>query len=96
MQIDLRERLARLESLLATADHVAARLLPAGERLVELHLAALREGDVDLLAALQAQRQALRARSAALDGDSELAAALADLERAAGVPWESLVRPCAR
>ena len=67
---------------------LAGEVLPALEEALQMTEGGYREGRVDLLRVLDAQRAVLEARLAALDARAAWQRALAELERASGTPIE--------
>jgi cobalt-zinc-cadmium efflux system outer membrane protein len=93
--IDLRRLAAQLDDAYRASDGAALRaraleeeVLPALEEARRMTEDGYRDGRVDLLRVIDAQRAALDARLAALDARSAWQHALADLERAIGVTRE--------
>jgi len=92
-EVDLRRLTAQLIDAYRQSDAAALRaralasdVLPALEEALRMTEGGYRDGRVDLLRVLDAQRALLEARLAAMDAQATWQRALAELERAIGIP----------
>lgn len=89
---ETRAAVQRAETAWQIADYYRNQFLPLAQTNLELGREAYRAGNLSLLAVLEAQKALLSARSRYVEALRDSATALADLERAVGLPAEQLLR----